>query len=218
MYRADTLSNYLLPSLSIRFFELFFIKVSEPGDSNKALSSAFFYGYAIIFLLACFISVFFVNYLNNKTSKLLMLLSFIGITISNPQLFDLSSFSSIFLKATNTNFHPTVYVPRGAVSILLLPISLAILFYKPKSLTILLLLASLIHTGYAQIIALVSLISVSAITLIQEVKYFRLVLVLILYNACLLGFIYLQLSFGGGAIMGVNFENFSLVKIFKGKF
>jgi hypothetical protein len=215
-YRADTLSNYLLPSLSIRFFEFFFTKTSESEDFSKALSLAFFYGYAFIFLLVCFISVFFVNYLNNKTSRLLMLLSFISLTISNPQVFELSSFSSVFLNVTDTNFHPTVYAPRGAVSILLLPISLAILFYKPKSLILLLLLASLIHTGYAQIFALVSLIAVSAITFIQDMKYLRLVLLLILYNACLLVFIYIQLSFSGEAIMGVNFENLSLVKIFKG--
>lgn len=213
MYRANTLSNYLIPSFSIRFFEVFFTKILDPLDPSQALSLAFFYGYAIIFLLAAATSIFFANYLKSKTSKVLTLLSLISLTISNPHLFDLSSLSSIFLNVLDSNFYPTVYVPRGAVSILLFPISLAILFNKPKSLLLLLLFTSLMHTGYSQITALVCLATVSAIAIIQDSRYWRIVVLLVVYNTFLMIFIFLQLSFGGGTIIEISLENFSFAKI-----
>ena len=215
MYRADTLSNYLLPSLSIRFLEFFFVQILDPLDVGKVLSLAFFYGHAIIFLSACAASILFTNYLNNKPSKILTLFSLIGLTVSNPNLFDLSSFSSIFFNVVDSYVHPTVYVPRGAISILLFPISLAILFNKPKSLLGFLLLSSLTHAGYSQIISLVCLGTVFFLALIQDYRYFHLFILLTIYNAILLIFIYLQLSFGGSEIISISFENFSLGPLFE---
>ena len=213
-YRADTLSNYIAPSLLIRLFEFWFANNSDKVDIGEELSLGIFYGYASLFLFACATTLAVNAQINQKSSYVLTFLSVVVLTISNPQILEWHRLSPLFFPVNGSNFVPTIYVPRGAISILLFPITLALLYHKKALLLTLLVFSAFIHTGYAQIFGLFCLLTVTALAVLNDQKYKFLAFWLLVYNIFLALYVYAQITFSGDSIIGFSAENFSLITIF----
>ena len=214
-YRGDTLANYIIPSILIRSFDYFHTHYSKELNFEQVLSLSIFKGYALLFLSSCLIAIIVSLLIKRKSAKILTFVGFMSIIISSNHLFEFQwyLFSDLFFQILGDGYMPTIYVPRGAAAMLLLPITISILYNKPKILLLLLLFSSLIHTGYSQIFALFSLIIVVFILVLNSKEYLRSCIYLIIYNIALSSYIAFQLNYGARDIIEFNFINFSVIKI-----
>lgn len=146
-YRANTLANYFLPGVLISLGI-----DTKSMNFNESLSSAIFTGLTLLLTLV-FLYILFIMFQFKTHGSIFVLISFVFVSLANPNLLgiDFSIFSSVFIPSVGYGYLPNVYVPRGAVTYLLIPIMLSLVYKNNKLLLVSLLLAGLIHLGYSVI-------------------------------------------------------------------
>ncbi len=216
-YRGDTLANYILPSLLIRGFVYVNSSDNSTSNINQALSLGIFQGLSFTFLLCCTITILVGTLLNKKSAIFITFISFLVLVMSSNHLleFQWHSFSELFFPIIGDGYFPTIYASRGAVSILILPVTIALLFNKSKILIAILLLSMLIHTGYSQIFAAYSLILSLLLMLLEFKKYKKTCFYILIFNILLLVYIMSQLHHSGEDIINFSLNNFSSINIIK---
>jgi len=156
-YRANTLGNYLLPGMLMNSM----VDINS-NNFNESLSKAFFIGFSAV-LAIVFSYILFVMYRMNTHASLFVLVSFMIVSFANPYLglgaINFSKISTVFFSSLGDGYLPMIYVPRGAVSYLLVPLILSIVYKHNKLLVFTLLLSGVIHLGYSVIFTCIALIS-----------------------------------------------------------
>ena len=152
--RANTINSYLLPGALISYGI-----DTKSMKFNELFSSAVFNGLTLTVILV-FLYILFVMYRFKSHGSIFVLISFVFIALADPFIFDInfSIFSDVFTPSAGYGYLPNIYVTRGAVSYLLIPIVLSLVFNNSKLLWTSLLFAALIHLGYAVIYTFIALI------------------------------------------------------------
>jgi len=157
-FRINGLSNYVLSGSLINIFIDY-----QSDDLDVELSQAIFYGLSLLVFFV-FVFILMTMLVLDYKAKLFVLISFCVLIVTNPYFFhvDLSKISSLFFMSKGDGYLPMIYVPRGAVSYLLIPITLAIVYNKNPLLIFSLVLASLIHLAYGLVFSILTLAVLTA--------------------------------------------------------
>ena len=174
---------------------------------NKSLSSAFFIGLSLLVAIV-FLYILFVMCKANTQGSIFVLISFVFISLANPYIFniDFSIFSSAFTPSVGYGYLPLIYVPRGAVSYLLIPIILSLVYKNNKLLIASLVLAGLIHLGYSVIYTSIVLVAsiVNSFIFKEENKNVYMIIGLLLFLVLVM---ISQSIYSTESIVTINFGN-----------
>ena len=201
-YRANTVGNYFLPGALIDYG----IDTTSV-NFNKSLSSAFFIGLSLLVAIV-FLYILFVMCKANTQGSIFVLISFVFISLANPYIFniDFSIFSSVFTPSVGYGYLPLIYVPRGVVSYLLIPIILSLVYKNNKLLIASLVLAGLIHLGYSVIYTSIVLVAsiVNSFIFKEENKNVYMIIGLLLFLVLVM---ISQSIYSTESIVTINFGN-----------
>ena len=201
-YRANTISNYILPGALISSG----IDIKSI-NFNESLSTAIFTGLSLSAALV-FLYILFTIYKFKTNGSIFILTSLVFISLANPDLFriDFSIFSSVFIPSVGFGYLPNIYAPRGAVSYLLIPIVLSLVYKNNKLLTVSLLFAGLIHFGYAVIYTFIVLIvtTINFYTFKEEKKDVYMIIGIFFF---LLLILISQSIYSSGSALSISLKN-----------
>ena len=156
-FRANSMSTYMLSGILIDMF----VKPNKFIDNlDISLSRAMFYGLSLLVFIV-FLYVLVVTFLLNANAYVFVFISFVVMIATNPYFYhlDASKVSDVLFMSKGDGYLPMIYVPRGAVSYLLLPILFSIVYKKNNLLLVSIIFASLIHSAYGLIFSIMSLIA-----------------------------------------------------------
>ena len=176
-YRGNTLGNYFLAGNLINLYIDY-----DAKNFQQSLSKSFFYGFSTL-LAIVFLYILFILQNVKLEETIFVFVTFVVLTLTNPHILglDFSILSSIFFTPLGDGYLPMIYVPRGPVSLLLIPLILSLIYNYKKLLIFTIFFSATIHLGYSLIFTLFSFgFSCISVIFFKEKKNITFLLLLII--------------------------------------